>query len=116
MPKQPKPAPNPIERVSPNDRRLPPALQLTEVVDAEVLPDGRVVPLLLPPAVRALFFPDLADAPSPIGVEDAPLSAVAPQEAAPQPVAEETPAEPLDAPHEAPEPTDVPPAPAVEEV
>lgn len=114
MPKQPKPAPNPIERVSPNDRRLPPALMLSEPCDAEVLPDGRVVPLLLPPAVRAMLFPDLADAPSPIGVEDVPESAPAPQEIAYGPVAEET--EPADAPQDAPETTDVPPAPAVEEL
>lgn len=116
MPKQPKPAPNPIERVNPNDRRLPPALMLSEPCDAVVLPDGRVVPLLLPPAVRALFFADLADAPSPIGVEDAHESAPAPQEATLEPVAEAAPAEPPDAPQDAPETTDVPPAPAVEEV
>ena len=117
MPKQPKSPPNPIERISPGDLRLPPALQLAEAVDAEVLPDGRVVPLTLPPAVRALYFADLVDAPSPIGVEDAPVSAPAPQDAASAVVVEETPTEPSDAAQGAPEPPpDVPPPPAVQEM
>lgn len=117
MPKPPKSPPNPIERISPGDLRLPPALQLAEAVDAEVLPDGRVVPLSLPPAVRALYFADLSDAPSPIGTDVAPVSAPAPQDAAPAVADEETPAEPSDAAQDAPETTpDVPPPPAVEEV
>src|SRR5579862_2691688 len=50
---------NPIERVSPNDRRLPPNLLLPEPVDAEILPDGRAVPLTLPPGAKAFHYPDL---------------------------------------------------------
>lgn len=50
---------HPIERVTPDDRRLPPNLLLSEVMDAEILPDGRAVPIGLPPAVIAFHFPDL---------------------------------------------------------
>lgn len=48
-----------IERITPNDPRLPPNLWLAEPCDAEILPDGRAVPLTIPPAVRAFHYPDL---------------------------------------------------------
>lgn len=54
---------NPTERVKPNDRRLPPNLLLSEPVDAEILPDGRAVPVNLPPGARAFLYPDLPVAP-----------------------------------------------------
>ena len=50
---------NPIGRVAPNDPRLPPNLLLSEPVDAEILPDGRAVPVNLPPGARAFHYPDL---------------------------------------------------------
>jgi hypothetical protein len=60
MPKAPKVPPNSIERITPDDRRLPPGLFLPEPCDAEVLPDGRIIPLSVHPAVIAFYYPDLA--------------------------------------------------------
>jgi hypothetical protein len=84
---------NPIERIVPGDYRLPPGLLLPEACDAEILPDGRVVPQGLPPAVILRYFPDLVPAtPSP-----AKLTITTPVVSAPKPA-------------------EVPPAPAVEEL
>lgn len=60
------------------DSRLPQGLHLGEGVwYAEELPDGRIVPQGLPPAVLAAFYPDLALA--------APLAAPTPADPLPPP-------------------------------
>ena len=87
-----------IITVQPNDPRLPPNLWLPMPDEAELLPDGRVVPLSLPPAVRVRFFPGLATSPAVEPV--APTIALPASTSTPLPATADEPAaaeEPLDA-------------------
>lgn len=49
----------PAFTIDPHDGRLPPGLQLAAPMPAVLAPDGRAIPLDLPPALLAHLFPDL---------------------------------------------------------
>ena len=78
-------SPNPIVSVSGGEAGLPPGLTISGPMFAELLPDGRLHLLDLPPDLEARLYPDLAAAPDPEPEPTQPIVTIMPAFTMPEP-------------------------------